>query len=208
MKFSSQYFLFPVLILLSALLGTSFGEVVTLDDKTFEHQTQASTGMTTGSWLVLFKTARCPHCAKLQPEFDRLSEDEELMERGVVLATVDIGVNPSTANRFMIRGSPTLLYLHKKKLYAYKGKRDFDALKEFIMAGFMEIEAQEIPTPPSQVEFYIKMAKAIGLELKDAVMGKAGMAGYAILVMVGMLLFIVLSIIRLFTAPAEKTKSS
>lgn len=162
--------------------------------------------MTTGSWLIVFKAARCPHCAKLQPEFERLSDDEDMLERGVVLGEVNIMESPNTANRFMIRGSPTLLFLHKKKLYRYSGQRDFDSLKNFLMSGFEGAEAEEIPTPPSALEFYIKTAKAIGLELKDAAMGKAGMAGYAILMLVGMLVAIVFAIISLFLPSKQKNK--
>lgn len=180
---------------------------MSLDDESFEHQTQASTGMTTGSWLIVFKAARCPHCAKLQPEFERLSEDEDMLEKGMVLGEVNIMESPNTANRFMIRGSPTLLFLHKKRLYKYSGQRDFESLKNFVMGGFEGVEAEEIPTPPSALEFYLKTAKAIGLELKDAAMGKAGMIGYAILMIVGMLLTIVLAIIRLFL-PSKKSKMS
>ncbi|CAF4314833.1 unnamed protein product, partial [Adineta steineri] len=43
-----------------------FGEVRqrlthTLDDKTFEHDTQASTGSTTGDWFILFKKSNESH---------------------------------------------------------------------------------------------------------------------------------------------------
>ena len=62
-------------------------EVVSLTDQTFEHQTQASTGMTTGSWLVLFSIPDCPSCESLKPVIEDLGKDEEVYERGIVLGT-------------------------------------------------------------------------------------------------------------------------
>jgi len=56
-------------------------EVVSLTDQTFEHQTQASTGMTTGSWLVLFSIPDCPSCESLKPVIEDLGKDEEVYER-------------------------------------------------------------------------------------------------------------------------------
>lgn len=55
-----QLFFSFILLIASFVLGTAstdgvFDGVVELTDETFEHQTQASTGMTTGSWFVLFE---------------------------------------------------------------------------------------------------------------------------------------------------------
>ena len=36
-----------------------------LTDSTFEHQTQAATGATTGDWLVMFFTPACSLCTRL-----------------------------------------------------------------------------------------------------------------------------------------------
>mmetsp|Transcript_6435 Transcript_6435/g.9424 ORF Transcript_6435/g.9424 Transcript_6435/m.9424 type:complete len:205 (+) Transcript_6435:147-761(+) len=201
-------FIATILLLLATVLSSTNAEVVELNDATFEHQTQASTGMTTGSWLILFKATRCPHCAKLQPLYEELSQDEELLERGIVLGTVNIMESPTTANRFMIRGFPTLIYLHQKKLYRYTGKRDLESMKQFVLGGFESVGGEDIPSPPSKTEYYIKMVKAIGLELRDAAMGKAGPVGYAILVLVGMLMAIFIAIISMFFLPAKKVKTN
>lgn len=64
---------------------------------------QASTGMTTGSWFVFFKANQCPHCEKIYPEFVKLSQDEDLHDKGIVLATMDVPSNRATATRFDIR---------------------------------------------------------------------------------------------------------
>jgi thiol-disulfide isomerase/thioredoxin len=59
--------------------------------------------MTTGSWFVFFKAARCPHCKRIAPEFEELSLDEELKELGIVFASVDVPSNRATSVRFGIR---------------------------------------------------------------------------------------------------------
>ena len=206
--FKNLSLLFTLLFFITTTIDQIKAEVVNLNDTTFEHQTQASTGMTTGSWLVFFKAQRCPHCNKLMPQYEKLSSDEELLEKGIVLAAMDVKDCPHVMNRFMIRGFPTLIYLHKKQLYEYNGKRDYESLKEFVLSGFESVEAKSIPPPPSVLGSYLKLFKAICLELRDAAMGKAGATGYAILALVGSLLFIFGSIIAMFFMPAKKTKQS
>ena len=198
--------LFSCLAIFLASFSACSGEVVFLNDKSFEHLTQASTGMTTGSWLLFFKASKCPHCRKLQPIFERLSEDEELIDRGVVLGTVDITDSPITANRFVIRGFPTLILLHKKKLYRYSGKRNFEFIKEFII-DIDSIDGEAIPSPPSQLDAYFKTVQAVCLELYDAARGNAGATGYAILLMVSMLFTMFAYIGSMFFMPAKKVKS-
>lgn len=52
---------------------------------------------------MLFKAERCAHCRKVLPEFEELSKDEELLEKGIILATVDVPSNRKTSVRFGIR---------------------------------------------------------------------------------------------------------
>jgi thiol-disulfide isomerase/thioredoxin len=200
--------LFALLYSICNIVQTSKAEVVYLTDENFEHQTQASTGMTTGSWLIFFKAKRCPHCNKLMPHYESLSQDEELMERGIVLAMMDVNDCPAVMNRFMIRGFPTLIFLHQKKLYEYSGRRDYEPLKEFVLNGFQNssVEAKSIPPPPSALGYYIKLFTAIGIELRDAAMGKSGATGYAILVLVGMLVSMFGMILSMFFMPAKAPK--
>jgi len=204
----SLYFLFSLLITFLNVSPTN-GEIMKLDDGTFEHETQSSTGMTTGSWLIFFKAARCPHCQKLLPHLERLSEDQDLYEQGIVLGSVDVLGNRGVSVRFGIRGFPTLVYLHQGRMYIYKGKsRTFDAVKKFVMGGYREEEGEVIPKPTTAMEHGMKIVKAIGLELFDAARGKQGPAGYAMIVMVGILMFLFFGFISLCFLPSTKQKDS
>ena len=59
--------------------------------------------MTTGSWFVFFKAAKCLHCKTIATAFEELSNDEELKELGIVFASVDVPSNRATSTRFGIR---------------------------------------------------------------------------------------------------------
>lgn len=146
------------------------------------------------------------------PHYEKLSDDEELLERGIVLSALDVHSCPKVMNRFMIRGFPTILFLHKKRYYEYKGARDYESLKEFVLGGFEKegsgYTAYTIPPPPSAVEYWIKLFQAVCLELRDCAMGKSGTAGYAIIVLVGALTSIFVFIFSMFLMPAKKVKKS
>ncbi len=45
-----------------------------LTDKTFEHDTQATTGATTGDWLVNFCSKSKRECREIEPLWDELTE--------------------------------------------------------------------------------------------------------------------------------------
>jgi thiol-disulfide isomerase/thioredoxin len=123
--------LFLLLLASSSFLTCLAQETLTvtaLTDATFEHQTQASTGSTTGSWLVLFYSTideeKCPECPAIAPQFEQLmtadSDDvssNSLYDKGVVLGTVNVVTSPQTASRFEIETTPSILYIHRGKYY-------------------------------------------------------------------------------------------
>ncbi|VEU40526.1 unnamed protein product [Pseudo-nitzschia multistriata] len=190
------------LVLLSSLSSTASAEFVTLTDETFEHQTQASTGMTTGSWLVLFGIPNCSNCESLKPVLAELGSDEELYERGILTASVDCSEKGSgVCFRFSATRLPVLVYLHKKRMYRYPLFRDVDNefrtlptasdLKYFMETGFVEAGAEAIPEPPSALEALMKPIMAIYENnplAGYAIFGMAGMMGFTILVLVATLI--------------------
>jgi len=189
-------------------LCPSNGEIMELTDETFEHETQASTGMTTGSWLLFFKAARCPHCKELEPVMTSLSEDEHIYENGIVIGSIDVLLNPEVSTRFGIRGFPTLVYIHRGRMHLFKGKtRDFDSLKRFVMGEFLNDGPGElVPKPQTSFGRALKTGNLVMLELIDGVKGKHGTVGYAVVVMVTLVMVLLLSMISICFLPAKKQK--
>jgi len=187
-----------------SLLPLCNGEIVELNDSNFEHQTQASTGMTTGSWFVLFKAERCAHCRKAMPEFQRLSNDEELLEKGIIMATVDVPSSRRTSVRFGIRGFPTLIFLHRGKMYHFKGQRVFDVLKTFLLDGVHKMAGEPIPEPMSFGEEFRATIKSAVLELYGAAAGRHGLAGRAAAVLLLIFVGILASLVALLFLPGEQ----
>ena len=178
-----------------------------LTDSTFEHQTQASSGMTTGSWLILFKAQRCQHCKAIAPHYVQLSEDKEISERGIILGSVDVPTNRGVTIRFGVRGFPTMLFLHRDKLYYYKGKRDYQSIKEFVLEGFEAEVGETIPRPPSAIDQVLKLLEAVYLELRDAATGKSGPEGYAIIILLCVFFTLFFGLLAMFFLLVKKIKA-
>lgn len=182
-------------------------EVVNLNDQTFEHQTQASTGATTGSWLVLFGIPNCDACEQLKPLLVELGSDEELYENGVVLGSVDCLESSGVCHRFSISSLPVVIYLHNKRLYRYPRDEEFgslpavDDLKAFALRDFAQkSEAEVIPDPPSPLEAFMKPIMAIYKQNP--------LAGYAIFGMAGMMAFTTLLLLVVLVKGSGKSSDT
>ena len=120
----------------------------------------------------------------------KLSEDGDVYERGIVLGSVGVLENPAVFTRFGIQGFPVLIFFHKGLIYSFKRKtKIFESLKKFVLSGFEAQGVGIIPKQQTSLEWTIKTAKLVGMELIDAAKRKQGPAGYAILVIIGILLF-------------------
>ena len=124
-------------------------DIVELTDKTFEHLTQASSGSTTGDWLIKFYAPWCKHCKALAPLMERAAV--ELRGSSVNVAKIDCEANKVTPMRFGIRGFPTVLLLSKGKTYTFKEDRTVEALVEFARGGFKLHEGDRTPPPLSNL---------------------------------------------------------
>eukprot|EP00933_Yihiella_yeosuensis_P032726 TRINITY_DN26362_c0_g1_i1.p1 TRINITY_DN26362_c0_g1~~TRINITY_DN26362_c0_g1_i1.p1 ORF type:complete len:165 (+),score=37.32 TRINITY_DN26362_c0_g1_i1:88-582(+) len=134
-------------LLVPLLFGSAVAEVKVLNDATFEHETQASTGATTGSWLVLFRT-KTERCAKLQEILETAEED--LRQEYVIPASVDLAANKGLQERFNLKKAPATLLVHKNKLFRYSGKDDLDALLAWVKSSMEGKEVGEkVPPEPS-----------------------------------------------------------
>ena len=125
--------------------------VVTLNDDTFEHETQASTGQTTGSWLIWF------HKRKDDTAIVGTVPDEEFWaEHHTIVGAVDVSRAELTKNRFKVRKFPALLYIHKGKVYRYPKEPDYpfswDTISRFVAGDYANVEAEDVPEPQTLME--------------------------------------------------------
>jgi len=170
------------LILMMALVTTTAlgAHVITLTDDTFEHQTQASTGQTTGKWLVMFGAAWCGRTcnelvAKLEDLSEMLKRDEQEGLSGnanVLTARLDTLTSPETGKRFKIIAHPTLIYFADRKMYMYRGVRTLEAMKDFVVSGYRKAEGLPVPGTPTFFETQMKKVNKLLEENKHLAMLK------------------------------------
>jgi len=177
--------------------------VVELTDKTFEHDTQASSGSTTGDWFVKFHASWCGHCKKLAPIWEDLAHE---LHHEVNVAKVDVPLNAGLGRRFNIKGYPTLILFRKGKMYEYaSGNRSLEQLKEFALGGYQHVASADIPLPPT----FLSVVKGLVAESFQQVPHVAkGAPGAAILLSLGGLVlgFFVGIIVSMFASAVSKPK--
>ena len=151
---------------------------IELDDDTFEHETQAATGATTGDWFVMFYAPWCGHCQRLKPTWAELAN--EIGDR-VNVAKVNADDSTILAERFDIRGYPTLLFFHRGKYFKYMGDRDLDSLADFALGGYKEESDSSLKVPGdlTNIERLQRMAKKFYDELIFQFNYVFNMFGYA-----------------------------
>ncbi|CAB9502513.1 expressed unknown protein [Seminavis robusta] len=151
-------------LLLCVLSSVVFAveDIAVLTDANFEHDTQATTGSTTGRWLVLFHNGNDSELRKMltSPSADSGGEEEEevptgssmvqtLLEEGVVVGIMDYTSNPSTVQRLSVPGAPHAVVLSKGKLYRTNSMED---IQYFAISEYEIATAEEIPPIPSALE--------------------------------------------------------
>jgi len=128
-------------------------KVIELTTDTFEHQTQASGGQTTGKWFVKFYAPWCGHCKRLAPIWNELSTevaDVDNAEKypGFNIAKLDCTSNLAVCERFGVTGYPSLKLFANRKLYEYTGRRELDAFRDFLAGGYQKQEGKAVPSVP------------------------------------------------------------
>lgn len=126
----------------------SASDVRVLTDASFEHDTQAITGATTGDWLVEFYAPWCGHCKKLAPVWELVATE---LSGTVNVASVDCTENTVTAKRFNVRGYPTIKFIKAGKVYDYNGDRSQKSLVDFALTGYSnsKVVSQPVPAVPT-----------------------------------------------------------
>lgn len=136
----------PRYVIFGLLLGqlTSGGKKLqTLDDTSFEHETQASTGGTTGSWLVSFEFTGCKECDKIFAAMEEL--DDELRELYTIPARI-LSTSVAVRKRFKVKSAPTTLLISHGKMYRFTNV-DEDDLKAALLK-FTQEPGEGVKVPP------------------------------------------------------------
>jgi protein disulfide-isomerase-like protein len=119
-------------------------DVVKLDSSNFEHLTQASTGATTGDWLIKFYAPWCGHCKSMAPAYERLATN---LLGEVNVAEVNADKERGLRSRFDISGFPTIIFLRQGNVYKYKGPRTEEAFTKFVKGGYLDTSTKASPVP-------------------------------------------------------------
>eukprot|EP00920_Eleutheroschizon_duboscqi_P013817 GHVT01032385.1.p2 GENE.GHVT01032385.1~~GHVT01032385.1.p2 ORF type:complete len:231 (-),score=53.03 GHVT01032385.1:628-1320(-) len=134
---------FPALLRLPACHAD--GHVRVLTDKTFEHDTQATTGSTTGDWFIMFSAPWCGHCKAMGPVWEQLAT---LLAGRVNVGKVDATQETALSRRFDVQAFPSIILISKGKMFEYSGGRTLEDLKNFALGDFKDQEG--IPIPEEQ----------------------------------------------------------
>jgi protein disulfide-isomerase-like protein len=135
----------PLALLLVVFCASVFAsDVVVLTSENFEHLTQASTGATTGDWLIKFYAPWCGHCKTMAPAYEEVATQ---LKGEVNVAKVDVTANRDLGTRFEIQGFPTVKFMSKGNLYTFKGRRSTEELVEFARGGYQIHQPETVRAP-------------------------------------------------------------
>jgi protein disulfide-isomerase A1 len=123
-----------------AFLALAFAsDVLILTDENFDEQIKDS------NVLVEFFAPWCGHCKKLAPEYEKAATT--LKGENIKIASVDATVETAVAERFGIRGYPTLKFFRNGVPKEYNGGRTADAIvtycKKQLTPALSPLDSQE-----------------------------------------------------------------
>lgn len=127
-----------------------------LNDNTFEHLTQASTGATTGDWLVMFYTDSCVDCQRLQARWEAVGAK---LKTRMNVARVNKGTTGAvTGRRFGIQEVPSFVLFRSGRMYRYQiPKYDVSSFAAFATDWYKNAKAESIPVPKSPFDDFTQM---------------------------------------------------
>lgn len=119
-----------------------------LNDETFEHLTQLSTGATTGDWLLLFASKSRPEC--MRPQLGDVATIAARLRGRKNVATIDTSTNRKVAKRFDLdpeNHCMKYMFFHRTDLYEYTGDISSGSLIKFMKEGYQT----ETPVPIPEI---------------------------------------------------------
>lgn len=127
-----------------------------LNDNTFEHLTQASTGATTGDWLVMFYSDNCIDCQRLQARWEAVGAK---LKTRMNVARVNKGTTGAvTGRRFGVQEVPTFILFRQGRMYRYQiPKYDVASFASFATDWYKNSKAESIPVPKSPFDDFTQM---------------------------------------------------
>ncbi|CAG0894856.1 unnamed protein product, partial [Darwinula stevensoni] len=122
-----------------------------LTDENFEHLTQASSGATTGDWLLFFHHDGCSACEEVTPTLEAAASRSRHHQNVAKINMKKGGVK--TARRFGIYEAPSFLLLHLGRVYRYPFQEtSVETLIKFMQKGFDLTQGNPVPLPKSYPE--------------------------------------------------------
>ncbi|XP_065064008.1 thioredoxin domain-containing protein-like [Rhopilema esculentum] len=130
-------------------------KTIILDDDNFEHLTQASTGATTGDWLVLFSKNEddCLKCAEAKDVFSSLTER---LSTRLNVALIDAQKNQGLLRRFKINTFPSIYFFRHGFQFAYLGSIDQTKLENFALGGYRDVRKEAVTKPLSTFDIWLE----------------------------------------------------
>lgn len=180
-----------------------------LDDSNFEHLTQASTGSTTGNWLILFYDNSCVDCSRLGAIFEAVGAKLKFSYTNV--ARVNIGPKGiQSAKRFKVEKVPTFILIRKGKFYRYNLKKyEVENLVGFATKSFQNFGAE--PIKPQASPFDSLVSEIVDKlkqmpNIKDIALSTFN--DYPLFFMIAASVFVLIVLMKLFKKSPSKTASS
>jgi thiol-disulfide isomerase/thioredoxin len=98
----------------------------------------------------------------LSPIWEELSET---VDDSVGIAKVDATKNRDLADKFGVRGYPTLIFIPDDKTYVkYAAGRNLEELLSFVQGGYQSNPSNEFPAPPGWDEILKSYKKRLNKE--------------------------------------------
>ena len=153
--------LFLVSVAIGKATNMAATSVVELTGDTFEHDTQAATGGTSGDWFVAFYDPHCRHCQELMPIWEKLGS--EYGKHHTTIAKVDCTIHSALCRRFKVTAYPTILLFRRGVQHQFTGEREVSTMTVFLERDHIEGGTSVLADPG----FVVGLAEEIWDALKN-----------------------------------------
>jgi len=145
-------------VMLDSLVRYKEPGVVELTDNTFEHQTQAATGATTGDWLVMFFSNNCQLCHRLTAAMETVACKHRGRMNVARINKETYGEKTGRRFELGLEEKPDIIFFRLGKMYQYKAEKfDPESLSNFMLKGYADLEPESIPAPKSPLSDLVQL---------------------------------------------------